>query len=129
MRENLDPILTDPDFLALPPEQDFLSQFRTMDTVPEEEAQWLVPGYIPQGQITLLAADGGVGKTSFWCQLLAALSTGRATLLEEVSPNGTVILCPRKRTHQPKRCPQNRTLSPRSAGGRSSPPRIPCGKS
>ena len=86
MRENLDPILTDPDFLALPHEQDFLSQFRTMDTVPEEEAQWLVPGYIPQGQITLLAADGGVGKTSFWCQLLAALSTGRATLLEEVSP-------------------------------------------
>lgn len=86
MHENLDPILTDPDFLALPPEQDFLSQFRTMDTVPEEEAQWLVPGYIPQGQITLLAADGGVGKTSFWCQLLAALSTGRATLLEEVSP-------------------------------------------
>lgn len=88
MRENLDPILTDPDFLALPSEQDFLSQFRTMDTVPEEEAQWLVPGYIPQGQITLLAADGGVGKTSFWCQLLAALSTGRATLLEEVSPKG-----------------------------------------
>lgn len=86
MRENLDPILTDPDFLALPPQQDFLSQFRTMDTVPEEEAQWLVPGYIPQGQITLLAADGGVGKTSFWCQLLAALSTGRATLLEEMSP-------------------------------------------
>ena len=85
MRENLDPILTDPDFLALPPQQDFLSQFRTMDTVPEEEAQWLVPGYIPQGQITLLAADGGVGKTSFWCQLLAALSTGRRTLLEEVS--------------------------------------------
>lgn len=88
MRENLDPILTDPDFLARPPEQDFLSQFRTMDTVPEEEAQWLVPGYIPQGQITLLAADGGVGKTSFWCQLLAALSTGRATLLEEMSPKG-----------------------------------------
>lgn len=88
MRENLDPILTDPDFLALPPEQDFLSQFRTMDTVPEEEAQWLVPGYIPQGQITLLAADGGVGKTSFWCQLLAALSTGEHTLLEEVSPKG-----------------------------------------
>lgn len=86
MRENLDPILTDPDFLALPPQQDFLSQFRTMDTVPEEEAQWLVPGYIPQGQITLLAADGGVGKTSFWCQLLAALSTGRRTLLEKVSP-------------------------------------------
>lgn len=88
MRENLDPILTDPDFLALPPQQDFLSQFRTMDTVPEEEAQWLVPGYIPQGQITLLAADGGVGKTSFWCQLLAALSTGKHTLLEEVSLKG-----------------------------------------
>ena len=64
MRENLDPILTDPDFLALPPEQDFLSQFRTMDTVPEEEAQWLVPGYIPQGQITLLAADAIVNAAN-----------------------------------------------------------------
>ena len=72
MRENLDPILTDPDFLALPPEQDFLSQFRTMDTVPEEEAQWLVPGYIPQGQITLLAADGGCGKN----QLLVPVAGG-----------------------------------------------------
>ena len=72
-----DPILTNPDFLALPEDLDLLSRFRTLDTIPEEEAQWLVPGYLPQGQITLLAADGGVGKTTFWCQLLGALSSGR----------------------------------------------------
>ena len=63
---NIDPILTNPDFLALPEDLDLLSRFRTLDTIPEEEAQWLVPGYLPQGQITLLAADGGVGKTTFW---------------------------------------------------------------
>lgn len=80
-----DPILTNPDFLALPEDLDLLSRFRTLDTIPEEEAQWLVPGYLPQGQITLLAADGGVGKTTFWCQLLGALSSGRPTLLEEQS--------------------------------------------
>lgn len=80
-----DPILTNPDFLALPEDLDLLSRFRTLDTIPEEEAQWLVPGYLPQGQITLLAADGGVGKTTFWCQLLGALSSGRPTLLEEKS--------------------------------------------
>ena len=82
---NIDPILTNPDFLALPEDLDLLSRFRTLDTIPEEEAQWLVPGYLPQGQITLLAADGGVGKTTFWCQLLGALSSGRPTLLEEKS--------------------------------------------
>lgn len=80
-----DPILTNPDFLALPEDLDLLSRFRTLDTIPEEEAQWLVPGYLPQGQITLLAADGGVGKTTFWCQLLGALSSGRPTLLEDKS--------------------------------------------
>lgn len=66
-----------------PPAPDpFLSCFRTLDSFTEEEAKWLVPGWIPEGQITLLAADGGVGKTSLWCEILAAVSSGRACLLD-----------------------------------------------
>ena len=77
----LDPILTDPDFL-FPTGPAFLNQFATLDAIPEEEAQWLIPGWLPQGQLALLAADGGTGKTGFWCQLLAALSRGESTLLD-----------------------------------------------
>ena len=65
----LDPILTDPDFL-FPTGPAFLNQFATLDAIPEEEAQWLIPGWLPQGQLALLAADGGTGKpasgASFW---------------------------------------------------------------
>ena len=53
-----------------------LSQFQ------EEEASWLIPGWLPEGQITLLAAEGGVGKTTIWCHILAALSAGRPCLLD-----------------------------------------------
>lgn len=35
-----------------------LSCFKTLDEFQEEEAKWLVPGWIPSGQITLMAADG-----------------------------------------------------------------------
>lgn len=42
----------------------------------EVEASWLVEGLIPAGQITLLAADGGAGKTTVTCALAAAISSG-----------------------------------------------------
>ena len=68
-----------------PPAPDpFLSCFRTLDSFTEEEAKWLIPGWIPEGQITLLAADGGVGKTSLWCEILAAVSSGRVCLLDPI---------------------------------------------
>lgn len=60
----------------------FLSCFKTLDAFEEEEATWLVPGWIPEGQITLMAADGGVGKTSTWCNLIAAISSGRRCILD-----------------------------------------------
>lgn len=64
----------------------FLASFKSLNSFRQEEAAWLVPGWIPQGQITLLAADGGVGKTTLWCQLLADLSAGRPCFLD---PPGT----------------------------------------
>ena len=60
----------------------FLSCFRTLDTFEEEEATWLVPGWIPEGQITLMAADGGIGKTTAWCNLITAISSGKRCFLD-----------------------------------------------
>ena len=66
-----------------PPEKSpFLSSFHTLADFTEEEVSWLVEGWIPEGQITLLAADGGTGKTTLWCNLVAALSSGRPCLLD-----------------------------------------------
>lgn len=59
-----------------------ISCFKTLDTFTEEEASWLVPGWIPEGQITLMAADGGIGKTTLWCNLIAALSVGQISILD-----------------------------------------------
>ena len=66
-----------------PPEEDpLLSCFKSLDEFQEEEAKWLVPGWIPSGQITLIAADGGVGKTTLWCHVIAALSNGATCILD-----------------------------------------------
>lgn len=66
-----------------PPEKSpFLSSFHTLSDFVEEEPSWLVEGWIPEGQITLLAADGGTGKTTLWCNLVAALSSGQPCLLD-----------------------------------------------
>lgn len=63
-------------------EDPFLSCFKPLDTFDEEEATWLVPGWIPEGQITLMAADGGIGKTTLWCNLIAAISSGTRCILD-----------------------------------------------
>ena len=64
------------------PEDAFFSCFKPLTEFEEQEATWLVPGWIPEGQITLMAADGGIGKTTMWCNILAALSSGGRCLLD-----------------------------------------------
>lgn len=59
-----------------------LSCFKKLSDFAEEEATWLVPGWIPEGQITLMAADGGIGKTTLWCNLIAAISSGSECILD-----------------------------------------------
>lgn len=51
-------------------------QLVSVDDVEEKEMKWLVPQYIPRGQITIMAGDGGSGKTTTWCSLAAAVSSG-----------------------------------------------------
>lgn len=60
----------------------FLSCFKSLDSFTEEAATWLVDGWIPEGQITLLAADGGIGKTTLWCNVIAAISSGGRCILD-----------------------------------------------
>ena len=54
----------------------------SLDNVPEERPDWLIPGYIPRYQITTLAGDGGSGKTTVWCNIAAAVSSGRPCFIE-----------------------------------------------
>ncbi|MBQ9212134.1 MAG: bifunctional DNA primase/polymerase [Clostridia bacterium] len=54
----------------------------SLANVAEEEPDWLIPGYIPRYQITSLAGDGGSGKTTVWCSIAAAVSTGRSCFIE-----------------------------------------------
>lgn len=60
----------------------FLACFKTLDGFTEEEARWIIPGWMPEEQITLLAADGGTGKTSVWTNILSALSSGGRCILD-----------------------------------------------
>ena len=46
-----------------------------------KEPEWLVPGYIPKYGITTIAGEGGVGKTSIWCSLVASITTGKNSFL------------------------------------------------
>lgn len=52
-----------------------------MESVKEEEPEWLVRGHIPKYQVSALVGDGGVGKTTVWCSLVAAVSSGRRPFL------------------------------------------------
>lgn len=58
----------------------------SMDTVEEKEPEWLVTDYIPRGQITVLAGDGGSGKTTIWCSIAAAVSSGGQCFLNQDNP-------------------------------------------
>ena len=55
----------------------------TIDNVEEKEPDWLITNYIPRYQITSLAGDGGSGKTTVWCALAAAISSGSSSFLTE----------------------------------------------
>lgn len=59
-----------------------LALFKPLEEYQEEEAEWIVPGWIPKGQISLIAADGGIGKTTLWCHVIAALSSGTTCILD-----------------------------------------------
>lgn len=52
-----------------------------LEDVEEREPEWLIQGYIPKGEISVLAGDGGTGKTFVWCNIAAAISSGNLCFL------------------------------------------------
>lgn len=52
-----------------------------MADVEEKDPEWLIQDYMPRYQITSLAGDGGSGKTTDWCAILAAISSGERPFL------------------------------------------------
>ena len=63
----------------------------SMDEVQEKEAEWLVSQYIPKGNITILAGDGGSGKTTTWCGIAAAVSAGNKVFFDSVPDEFTTF--------------------------------------
>jgi putative DNA primase/helicase len=53
-------------------------QIHKASTVQPKPVRWLWPGRIPQGMITVLCGNPGVGKGLISCDLVAAVTTGRA---------------------------------------------------
>lgn len=64
------------------PGHPLFSCFKPISEFEEQDAEWLVPDWIPVGQITLLSADGGAGKTSTACNIMANLSAGKPCILD-----------------------------------------------
>lgn len=62
-----------------------LSALKTVADVEEEAVKWLIPFFLPEGAITAMGGDGGVGKTMTWCAIAAAISTGESCFLDEVA--------------------------------------------
>lgn len=71
-------------------------QLISMEEVEEKTPEWLIPGYIPRYQITTLAGDGGAGKTTIWCDIAAAVSSGKRSFLERCIPEEFVHTEPGK---------------------------------
>lgn len=64
----------------------------SLDQITLEKAEWLEAGYIPKKTITIVCGDGGVGKTSIWCSIAAAVSRGEQTFLTSRTQMNTGIL-------------------------------------
>lgn len=67
----------------------------SVSDIKKERVEWLIPGYIPKGNITIIGGDGGLGKTSLWCNIASAISNGTPCVLQEnndfLYPQGEVI--------------------------------------
>ena len=83
----------------------------SLNDIEEKEASWLVPQRMPKGQIIILAGDGGSGKTSCWCSLAAAISTGAQVFFDETPKERRNIDGKKKENGQQGPCIENRRKS------------------
>lgn len=64
------------------PKQYLSTEMIKMSDVEEKTPEWLVWGFIPKGNITTICGDGGAGKTTVWCNIVASLSAGHRCFFE-----------------------------------------------
>lgn len=65
------------------PDDEISTVLKSVDEIKQQEMEWVVEGLIPKNQITILAGDGGIGKTSVWAHIAARLSTGQPLFFEK----------------------------------------------
>ena len=58
----------------------------TLQGKPIPERPWIVPGWVPDLQVTMLGGDGGVGKSLLAQQLLTSCAVGQTWLGLEAKP-------------------------------------------
>lgn len=73
---------------------DYAPELLRLDAVKPEPLQWLWPGRIPSGKITLLYGDPGLGKSFITLDVASRVSTGAAwpDLQSEPNQRGGVLL-------------------------------------
>lgn len=67
-------------------------KFVNLSTVQAKPIQWLWHPYIPKGALTILAGDGGYGKSWMTCALAADLSQGRPLPGQEPLPPQRILM-------------------------------------
>lgn len=70
------------------------SGFQLMSELTAKALEWTVPGLIPKGELSILGGDGGVGKGLYIAQLVAYVTTGKATdfFSEPPTSTGNVVI-------------------------------------
>lgn len=68
-------------------QKEYSLEMVTANSAEEKTPDWLISEYMPRYQITSLAGDGGSGKTTVWCAIAAAISSGRETFFEQFLPD------------------------------------------
>ena len=53
-----------------------LASVKTINEVEEEDVSWLLPGYLPAGEINILCAEGGSGKGFLAAALISGITRG-----------------------------------------------------
>lgn len=64
----------------------------SLATTQPEPTQWRLEGWLPEGTVTLLSANGGVGKSNLSLQLGVALATGQQFMGIDTKPSRVMVL-------------------------------------
>jgi hypothetical protein len=75
-------------------------------TMPESAADWIVPGFVARGNMTLLTSLWKAGKTTLLAHLLARRASGQPLFGLPVSPGKTVVITEEPRSLWADRCRQ-----------------------